>query len=410
MIDSEQIKKDFPILNNGAHFLDSAASSLTPDSVIVAMDEYYRTYRANTHRGLYRAAVKATGAYEAARGKVAKFIGAGDPSEVIFSGGATDSANMIARMFEEKISPHDEIVTTLMEHHASLVPLQQLAKRTGATLKHIPLDGVRLDMKHAAALLTPKTRVVAVMLASNVIGTINDVAAIAPMAHKAGTIVVVDATAAVGHIPVDVVALGADALYFSGHKMLGPTGIGVLWVRRGLLEKLEPAVWGGGMIERVTPESATWTEIPDRFEAGTKNIAGAIGLAAAIDYLEKIGVANIHDHVAALAADAITRLKVIPSVRVFAEHDATRNVGNVSFVIDGVHPHDVAQVLADRGVAVRPGHHCAMPLHRSFGVPATTRASYYLYNTKEDTDALIGGVKEAQRIFTADCGPRTADS
>jgi cysteine desulfurase/selenocysteine lyase len=397
----DTMRQDFPILKDGLHYLDSAATSLTPEPVIRVMDEYYRDYRANIHRGLYGSAVRASRAYEEAHHALATFIGASDPSEVIFTAGATASANMLTSMLAESdiFREGDSIVSIEMEHHAALVPLQQIVKKRNLSLGFIPLHGTRLDMDAAIRLVTPQTKLVSVMLASNVLGTINDVAAIAEAAKKVGALTVVDATAAVGHIAVDVKKLGADLLYFSAHKMLGPTGIGVLWIRSDLGKRLYPAVWGGGMIARVTLEDATWADIPERFEPGTPNIAGAIGFHAAVSYLELIGVSSIHDHVSLLVKDAAERLSAHPGVHVLSEKDPAMNVGNISFTVDGLHPHDLAQILADRGVAVRAGHHCAMPLHAALGVQSSTRASYYLYNTTADTDALIQGIEEAQRIF-----------
>ncbi len=403
MTSFEHLKKDFPQLKDGEHFLDTAASSLTPRQVVDAMNEYYFNYRANVHRGFYASGVKATQAYEDARVKVAKFIGANDPSEIIFTSGATESANMLMRMFEEShaLAEGDEVVTTVMEHHSALVPLQQLAKRQHLTLKYIPLNGSRLNMVKAEELITKKTKFVSVMLASNVLGTINDVVEIARLARAAGGMTVVDASAAVGHMMVDVKALGVDALYFSGHKMLGPTGIGVLWVKKSLADCMAPGVWGGGMIARVSEEGATWADVPERFEPGTKNIAGAIGLGAAIDYIDAAGgPLIIAEHVCQLTRDAITKLEEIEGVHVLAEHDVDENIGIVAFSIDGIHAHDVAQVLAEKNIAVRSGHQCAMPLHESLSEVSTTRASFYLYNTTEDTDALIEAVKYAQRLFS----------
>lgn len=397
------VLKDFPPLAEMSHYLDSAASTLTPLPVIAAMDDYYRSYRANIHRGLYASALRASKEYEDARSRVAAFIGADDPSEIVFTSGATAAANMIVAMLVGSNLLHkgDTLVTSQMEHHAALIPLQQCAKKNELHLEHIPLKGTRLDMDIAEKMIMSPAAVVSVMLASNVLGTINDVKALSAIAKKSGALTIVDATAAVGHIPVNVKDLGADALYFSAHKMLGPTGVGVLWIRATLGVKMEPAVWGGGMISRVTDDSAEWTDIPGRFEPGTPNIAGAIGLHAAITYLENIGLPEIHAHVARLVDDASNRLSTLPGVHVISERDGHANVGDVAFTVEGVHPHDLAQILADNGVAVRAGHHCAMPLHSALGLQATTRASYYLYNSTDDTDALIDGVKKAQKIFTA---------
>lgn len=403
-------RSDFPSLTPQAGYLDSAATSLTPVPMLRAMDEYYRAYRASTHRGLYTSAMRATEAYEQARADVATFIGA-DADEVVFTSGATASANMLTYALEHTLDLRegDEIVTTVMEHHAALLPLQELAKRKGLTLKHITLVGNTLDYDVAERLITNRTKVVSVMLASNVLGTVNDVERIAKRAHEVGALMVLDATAAVGHIPVDVKTLDCDFLYFSGHKMCGPTGIGVLYGKKEKLENLKPGFFGGGIVNTVTFTEATWNASPQRFEAGTPNIAGAIGLGAAVAYLNNIGLDSIHAHVRELTTHAHEVLGTIPSITLFSAPPA-HNVGIVSFAFDGsphseavrgAHPHDIAQVCADRGVAIRAGHHCAMPLHTELGVPATARASFYLYNTKEDIAALEQSVRRAAALFQA---------
>lgn len=402
---SDTIKTNFPFFSEGGKdiaYLDNAASSQTPEVVLEAMDAYYTKFRANVHRGLYEASEAASVAYEEARVKVARFIGA-DPREVIFTAGATASSNMLMLMLERsgQFAEGDEIVTTVSEHHGSIIPLQELAHRNPLQIKHIPVQGRTLDLDYEIAekLITKKTKIVSVMLASNVTGAIYDVARIAKMAHTVGALVICDATAAVGHMPVDVKNLGADFVYFSGHKMCGPTGIGVLWGRGAVLENLAPGFYGGGNIEEVTLEQATFVGVPERFEAGTPNIAGAIGLGAAADYLEHIGVENIRAHTESLTKEAIARLKEIPGVRLIAEEDVSKNIGIVSFFVDGVHPHDIADILGREGVAVRAGHHCAMPLHTFLGVSATVRVSFYFYNTRADIDALVAGIKKAKEVF-----------
>lgn len=408
MID-KNIKKDFPIFDRGLGggqgftYLDTAATSQTPQVVLDRMDAYYTGFRANIHRGTYEAGQTASAAYEDARAIAAEFIGA-EKQEVIFTSGATASSNMLVAMLEHSgvVKAGDEIVTTAMEHHASLIPLQELARRSDLDLKHLPLvdNGVALNYDVVEKFITPKTKIVSVMLASNVTGVINDVARIAKIAHNVGALVICDATAAVGHMPVDVKALGVDFLYFSGHKMCGPTGVGVLWGRAEILQKLEPGVYGGGIVDEVTLARATWRGIPERFEAGTPNIGGVIGLGAAVEYVQKIGLENIHAHSAKLAGEAMRRLEEISGVRVIAERDLTKNVGIVSFTVAGVHPHDVAEILGREGVAIRAGHHCAMPLVTdALGVTAVSRASFYLYNTAEDIDALVGDIKKAQAVF-----------
>lgn len=401
-MDVKNIRKDFPQLKDDVyHYLDAAASSLTPNSVLDTVDDYYQNYRANVHRALFKEAVTATEKYEEARKKVAEFIGANDPEEIIFTSGATESSNMLVRTLEESrvFKSGGDIVTTEMEHHGALVPLQQLARRNKLELKFISLEEFGLDYTVAEQLITERTALVSVMLASNVVGTVNDVCRIARIARGRGAIVVVDATAAVGHIPVDVRKLDCDALYFSGHKMMAPTGVGVLWVKKSLLEKLEPSSFGGHMIASVLKEGAKWAPLPERFEAGTKNISGVIGLGAAIEYLDGIGIEKIHEQVSEVTTYAIAKLEEIIGVRVLAEHDTAKNIGIVSFVCDFAHPHDIAEILARDSVAVRPGHHCAMPLHEALGVSATTRASFHTYNTKGDVDALIEGLKKAKELF-----------
>lgn len=415
-MDTRKIKNDFPIFDKvqSLVYLDTSATSQTPQVVLDAMDNYYTSFRANVHRASYEEGESASEAYEEARAKVALFIGA-DTREVIFTAGATVSSNMLVAMLENSkrtalyglesqgrsfLNLGDEIITTVMEHHSSMIPLQELAKRQEFVLKYIPLakDSVALDYDEAVKLITTRTKIVSVMLASNVTGVVNDVARIVQIAHKVGALVICDATAAVGHMPVDVKKLGVDFLYFSGHKMCGPTGVGVLWGRQDLLEKLEPGIYGGGIVDNVTLEKAIWRDIPARFEAGTPNIAGVIGLGVAVDYLNKVGIENIHAHCANLARETIERLNQISGVTVYAM-SGEQNIGTVSFTIDGIHPHDIAEILGRDGVAVRAGHHCAMPLITALGVLATVRVSFYLYNSSEDIDALVRGVKKAKEIF-----------
>lgn len=401
----DTIKNDFPFFNNkdgkNISYLDNAASSQTPQVVIEGMNVYYSKFRANIHRGLYDASEEASTAYEDARAKVARFIGA-DPREIIFTAGATASSNMLISMLEHSALVKDgEIVTTIMEHHGSLIPLQKLAERHNLALKYLENsdEGMGLDYEKAEKVITEKTKIVAICLASNVTGELNDVARIAKIAHRYGAIVVGDMTTAIGHISVNVKALDVDFLYFSGHKMCGPTGIGILWGKKEILEKLEPGIYGGGMADEVTKEKAVWKDIPFRYEAGTPNIAGAIGLGVAIDYLENIGIENIRAHNITLTIKTISSLEKISGVRIIAEKDISKNIGIVSFIIDGIHAHDVADILGKERVAVRAGFHCAMPLHTALNIPATTRASFYFYNTEDDISALIDGIKKAKEIF-----------
>ena len=405
---SKTIKNNFPFFDEAGKdttYLDNAASSQTPQIVLDAMNGYYLKFRANIHRGLYDASEEASMAYEDARAKVARFIGA-DTDEIIFTAGATASSNMLISMIENSVLPNplldgDEMVTTVMEHHSSLIPLQKLAERNNLTLKYVEMfeGGVGLDYENIKKIITEKTKIVSICLASNVTGEINDVERIAKRAHKYGAMVICDATATVGHIPVDVKSLGADFLYFSGHKMCGPTGIGILWGKKEILEKLEPGMYGGGMVAEITKEKLSWKDAPQRFEAGTPNIAGAIGLGKAVDFLENIGVKNIRAHNISLTTKAITELEKISGVRIIAERDAEKNIGIVSFLVEGIHPHDVASILAKEGIAVRAGYHCAVPLHNALNIPATTRASFYLYNTEDDIEKLVAGIKKAKEIF-----------
>lgn len=403
-------KSDFPIFdtNPELHFLDTAATSQTPSEVLDAVHAYYLAYRASTHRGLYAEAERATTAYENARASVAAFIGV-HPDEIVFTSGATASANMLTYALEHtlELSEGDEILVSITEHHSSLVPLQKLAERKNLVLKYVELarelNGEltrELDYDPVASLITERTKLVSVMLASNVLGTIHDVARITDLAHEVRAKVLCDATAAVGHIPVTARELGVDFLYFSGHKMCGPTGIGVLYGARRELGELEPGFYGGGMVDDVSRESASWCTVPARFEAGTPNIAGAIGLGRACAYLDGIGVDKIHEHVRELTAYLQEKLSAIDGVTVFSavpEH----NVGIASFTLEGVHPHDVAAVAASKNVAVRAGHHCALPLHSALSLNSTTRASLYLYNIKEDIDTLALSIEETKRLFSS---------
>lgn len=401
MIDLSHLKSDFPVLSDGVHFLDSGASSQKPIPVLEAMDKFARTSYANVHRGAYKLSVASTNAYEAARARVAEFIGATDSREVIFTRGATTALNMVAFGWGlEHLSEGDIILSTEIEHHANLVPWQMVAKRTGATLDHIPMtDDFRLDLDAYEQKLGPNVKIVAVTGMSNVLGTMPPVRKIADMAHAYGARVVVDAAQLVPHSPVNVVDLGADFLAFSSHKMLGPTGIGVLWGRMDALEETEPFEGGGEMISDVTLHDATWAEIPERFEAGTPPIIEAVGLHAAVDYLDSIGMDKILEHDMELTEIALKRLGDIPGVSIQGPPDTVDRGGVISMTIDGVHAHDVSTILDESGVSVRAGHHCAKPLMRRMGVAATARASFYVYNTPEDIDALEAGLRKAGDLF-----------
>jgi cysteine desulfurase/selenocysteine lyase len=401
VIDLSHLKADFPVLSNGVHFLDSGASSQKPIPVLEAMDHFARTSYANVHRGAYQLSVAATEAYESARTRVAGFIGATDEREVIFTRGATTALNMVAFGWGlEHLRPGDRIMSTEIEHHSNLVPWQMVAKRTGAVLDHIPMtDDFRLDLDAYEKKLGPDVKLVAVTGMSNVLGILPPVRRIADLAHQHGARVVVDAAQLVPHSGVEVTELGADFVAFSSHKMLGPTGIGVLWGRLDALEETEPFEGGGEMISDVTLFESTWAEIPHRFEAGTPPIIQAVGLHAAIDYLDAIGMDQVFQHDRELTEIALDRLSDVPGVQIQGPRGMEDRGGVVSMTMEGIHAHDLATILDDGGVAVRAGHHCAKPLMRRMGVTATTRASFYIYNDEEDIDALIRGLRRAGELF-----------
>jgi cysteine desulfurase/selenocysteine lyase len=401
-----EVRRDFPLLQRTVDgkplvYLDSAATSQKPRVVLEALQRYYEEYNANVHRGLYRIAERATLAYEEARAKVAAFIGA-PPEELIFTRGTTEAINLVAYSYGDAfVRPGDEILVTEMEHHSNLVPWQLLAQRRGARLRFVrvrPEDGT-LDLDSLDRCLTERTRVVAVTHQSNVVGTINPVRDIAERAHAVGAVVLVDGAQSVPHMPVRVQDLGCDFLAFSGHKMCGPTGIGALWGRRELLEAMPPFHGGGEMIERVELETSTYKDPPHRFEAGTPNIADAIALGVAVDYLQAVGMDAVRAHEKALVRYALAQLAEVKGLRLYGPRDPELRGGAVAFSLEGVHPHDVAQVLDGEGVCVRAGHHCAQPLHRALGVAATARASVYLYNTPEDIDALVRGLERVRAFF-----------
>jgi cysteine desulfurase/selenocysteine lyase len=395
------LRADFPIVSDGVHFLDSGASSQKPIPVLEAMDKFARTSYANVHRGAYKLSIAATEAYEAARDRVAGFIGAKDSKEVIFVRGTTTAINSVAFGWGlENLGAGDRIIATEMEHHANLVPWQMVARRVGATLDHIPMtDDFRLDVEAFESMMGPDVKIVAVTGMSNVLGTIPPVKRISEIAHRHRARVVVDAAQLVPHSRVDVVETGADFLAFSAHKMLGPTGIGVLWGRMEALEEMEPFEGGGEMISDVTLHTATWAEIPHRFEAGTPPIIEAVGLHAAIDYLEDIGMDKVLQHDLDLTEIALQRVEDVPGVTIYGPPSLEDRGGVVSMVMDGVHAHDLATILDEGGVSVRAGHHCAKPLMRRLGVAATARASFYVYNTEEDIDALVTGLRRAGELF-----------
>jgi cysteine desulfurase/selenocysteine lyase len=404
-LDVERIRKDFPILERTAHgkplvYLDSANTSQKPRAVIDAVREYYERHNANLYRAVYELAEEATARFEEARAKLAGFIGAPDPSCVVFTRGTTESINLVAHAWGRKfLEEGDEILLTEMEHHSNVVPWQLCARDTGAVLRYLPVaDDGTLDLSNLESFLTERTKVLAVTGQSNVLGTLPPVDELARAAHAVGAVVVVDGAQLVPHNPVNVVELGVDFLTISGHKMLGPTASGGLYGRRELLEAMDPFLGGGEMIMEVYPERSTYKDPPWKFEAGTMNIAEEIGLAAAVDYLSELGMEAVREHEKELTAYALKRLGEA-GARVFGPQDVEQRGGAISFWYRDIHPHDLAQVLDQEGVCVRPGHHCAQILMRRLGVPATTRASVYVYNTHEDVDALVEALEKAGAVF-----------
>jgi cysteine desulfurase/selenocysteine lyase len=412
MIDLTKYLKDFPILQrtvrggNRLVYLDSGATSQKPEVVIAAESDFYRKHNAAVHRGAHLLAEEASLAYESARENVAKFIG-GEITETIFTKSATESINALAYSFGNSesgskfhLKAGDEIVVSEMEHHANLIPWQQLAKRTGAKLRwfEVTPDG-RLDLSEIYELINKKTKIVAITHQSNVLGSITPVAQITAAAKSVGAIVVLDACQSVPHFAVDVKKLDVDFIAFSGHKMLGPTGIGVLWGKQSLLEEMSPFLFGGSMIDSVSMEDATWAELPRKFEAGVPNMAQAVGLSKAVEYINEIGITNIHDHETVLTKALLDGLAHMQGVKVIGPIDMIDRGGVVSFTVDGVHPHDVGQVLDQYGIAVRTGHHCAWPLMRKLNVVGTTRASFHLYNTISDVEKLLEGISQVQSYF-----------
>jgi len=406
-LDVERIRGDFPILQRTVRggkplaYLDSAATSQKPASVIEALAGFYRTSNANIHRGIYELSEEASVLYEEARAKVARFIGAAHTQEVVFVRNTTEAINLVARTWgTTALQPGDVVVTTILEHHSNIVPWHQLAAERGIIVRFVDIDEhgrLRLDQLEELLNAYP-VKLVAVTHVSNALGTINPIPEIVRLAHRAGALVLVDGAQSVPHLPVDVRELGADFLAFSGHKMLAPFGIGVLWARYDLLTSLPPFLGGGGMIRTVTTDGFSPGDVPARFEAGTPSVADAVALGAAIDYLESIGMAAIRQHEQALLAYALPRLEEIPGIRLYGPVGDDRS-GVISFTIGDVHPHDVAAVLDQHGIAVRAGHHCTQPLMRRLGVVATTRASFYLYNAEDDVDRLIEALREVRRVF-----------
>jgi cysteine desulfurase/selenocysteine lyase len=404
----EAVRADFPILHQMHHdnvpliYLDNAASSQKPRQVIETLDDYYRRYNANVHRGVHKLSEEATAAYERARIKVQKFINAASKREVIFTRGTTEGINLVAQSWgRANLKAGDVILSTVMEHHSNIVPWQLLAAEKGVVVKYVPLlpDGT-LDLEAYTRLLHDgPVKLVTVMHVSNVLGTINPVQQMGQQAHAAGALFLVDGAQSVPHMPVDVQALDADFYVFSGHKMLGPTGVGILYGKRALLEAMPPWQGGGDMIATVRLDGSTWNDLPYKFEAGTPIIAGAIGLGAAVDYLSALGMANVEAHERAMTEYALERLAEVPGLSLLGPTDAAKKGAVAAFTLEGIHAHDVAQVLDSQGIAVRAGHHCAMPLHEICGAAASARASFYIYNSQQEVDALIEGLYKAKAVF-----------
>ncbi|WP_064092884.1 cysteine desulfurase [Rossellomorea aquimaris] len=406
-MDVKEIRKQFPILNQEVNghplvYLDSAATSQKPISVIEAMSDYYRGYNSNVHRGVHTLGTRATDGYEGAREKVRNFIHAASTQEIIFTRGTTTAINTVAASYgRANLSEGDEIVITHMEHHSNIIPWQQLAKETGATLKYVPLqeDGT-ISIEDVKETVSTQTKIVSIMMISNVLGTMNPIKEITKIAHENGAVMVVDGAQAAPHMKIDVQDLDCDFFAFSGHKMVGPTGIGVLYGKKKHLNKMEPVEFGGEMIDFVGLQESTWKELPWKFEGGTPIIAGAIGLGAAIDFLEEVGLHNIEEHEHKLAAYALDKMNEVEGMKIFGPKDPAKRAGLVTFNIDDVHPHDVATVLDAEGIAVRAGHHCAQPLMKWLNVSSTARASFYLYNTEEEIDKLVAGLVKTKEFFS----------
>jgi cysteine desulfurase / selenocysteine lyase len=406
-MDILDIRKQFPILHqevngNPLVYLDSAATSQKPIQVIEALEKYYREYNSNVHRGVHTLGTRATDGYEGAREKVRKFINAKSTEEIIFTRGTTTALNTVAASYgAANLKEGDEIIISHMEHHSNIIPWQQIAKKTGAQLKYLPLqeDG-SISLEDVQTTVNHNTKIVSLMQVSNVLGVINPIKEIAKIAHENGAIMVVDGAQSAPHMKIDVQDLDCDFFAFSGHKMCGPTGIGALYGKKSLLEKMDPIEYGGEMIDFVELYDSTWKELPWKFEGGTPIIAGAIGLGAAIDFLEQIGLEHIAEHEHRLAAYAMEKMSTIEGITIFGPQDPAKRAGLVTFNISDVHPHDVATVLDAEGIAVRAGHHCAQPLMRWLKQSATARASFYLYNTEEEIDKLVAGLIKTKEYFS----------
>jgi cysteine desulfurase/selenocysteine lyase len=406
MLDVKAIRKDFPILEREVYgkplvYLDNAATSQKPRSVIQTLVDYYEGYNSNVHRGVHALSMEATDRYEEARAKVARFINADSTESIIWTRNTTEGINLVANTWAtDEVNAGDEIVVTQMEHHSNLVPWQKVAREKGATLRILPLteDG-RLNLEEIDSYITPRCKLLSVVHVSNSLGTINPISELVSRARAVGAAVMIDAAQSVPHLPVDVNELDCDFLAFSGHKMLGPTGIGVLYVKRDVLERMEPFLLGGEMVLEVWNDRATWNDLPMRFEAGTPNIADAIALGAAVDYLEALGMDNVREHEIQLTKYGLDAFKELEEIDVFGPSDPRLRGGVISFHHSDIHPHDLGTVLDRQGIAIRTGHHCTMPLMRSMDVIATARASFYIYNTEEEVDLLVDGLKQALQYF-----------
>lgn len=403
-LDVEVLRKDFSILDQIVNdeplvYLDNAATTQKPTQVLEAIAAYYEKDNANVHRGVHTLAERATAAYEAARERVRSFIHAASTKEVLFTRGTTTGLNWVARYAESVLQPGDEVLISVMEHHSNTIPWQEACKKKGARLIYAYLKDGMLDLADFRSKLTEKTRFVALAHVSNVLGVVNPIKEIAELVHQANALLVVDGAQSVPHMKIDVQDLDVDFFAFSGHKMLGPTGIGVLYGKEELLERMSPVEFGGEMIDFVYEQEATWKELPWKFEAGTPNIAGAIGLAVAIDYLDKIGMETVHQYEQELIAYVFPKLQAVEGLTIYGSEDLTQRSGVISFNLAGLHPHDVATALDYEGVAVRAGHHCAQPLLSYLGVAATVRASFYLYNTKADCDKLVEALQKTKEFF-----------
>ncbi|NQI73672.1 cysteine desulfurase [Streptococcus suis] len=404
MKELNSISKDFPILDQFVNdeplvYLDNAATTQKPQQVLDVLADYYQQDNANVHRGVHTLSERATARYEAARQTVADFIHAKSSKEILFTRGTTTSLNWVAQFAREILQPDDEVIISVQEHHSNIIPWQQACQQTGAQLRYVYLRDGEIDVEHLKSLLSSKTKFVSIAHISNVLGAIAPIKQIATLVHEVGAYLVVDGAQSTPHIAIDVQDLDVDFFAFSGHKMLGPTGIGVLYGKEEILNQMSPVEFGGEMIDFVYEQLATWKELPWKFEAGTPNIAGAIGLAAAIDYLNQIGMDRVREHEKELITYLWPKLKAIPGLTIYGSQDVAKRTGLVAFNLDHLHPHDVATALDYEGVAVRAGHHCAQPLLKYLQVPATVRASFYIYNTKADCDKLVEALIKTKEFF-----------